>query len=478
MSIDPKRGRYCDGCGELIKNAHKLHLKKEYCGSCYKGLFKPAECIICSGKVIAHKNELEPVCSACTNATRTCLRCGKAVPRAGLMIDDRAVCPSCVPYFKEAQKCARCERVTARLSTMPSAGVFEKICDSCRNKHTHATCSVCRKYRKVGGRKEDASPICVDCVGNVDITHACPGCGQDVPGKGESQCRSCLNSVAIDREIKLTTIVFANDWVALLWARFAMWMHGRTPSSPKVLQVIRTHQPFFERIDAAFDSALELTGPGLLQLFGTATLRKHVLPVQFLAEQLDVHVPSSAKSEASDLDRMNEILISAKRQPWNDVLQAYHQILQNSTLTLLSQRKYLAGAAHFCASADVGDEAWPEGALERYLDNKPGARNDLSRFVTFCKSSRGWDVCMPAKGMVIRPLADPVRSAQKLGNLLREAEAAGLENASKKTLGAILALSLGISKAALLSSTASDFELSPEAVIYKHGKERIRMPEG
>jgi hypothetical protein len=42
---------------------------------------------------------------------------------------------------------------------------------------------------------------------------------------------------------------------------------------------------------------------------------------------------------------------------------------------------------------------------------------------------------MPAKGMVIRPLADSMRSAQKLGDLLREAEAAGLERRIEKDPG-------------------------------------------
>jgi hypothetical protein len=476
MSIDPKLGRYCDGCGRLMKAAHKLHLGNEYCGSCYKRLFKAAQCVLCAGKTIAHKNDMEPVCSPCKTAARTCLRCDKPVPRAGLLIDDRAVCPSCVPYFKGPEKCSRCERVTPRLSTMPSAGVFEKICDSCRNRHTHGTCSLCRKYRKVGGSTDDAAPICTECVSNKGTTHACPGCGVDVPGKGASRCRACLNQATIEQEVRLTASVFTHDWAAVLWSRFANWMYRRSPGNPKVLSTVRFHQPFFERIDVAFESALDLTGSAVLQLFGTPLLRRHFLAAQFLAEQLDVHVPSLAKSEASELDRINETLIAAKRTPWGELIHAYHQALTTGTTAPRTIRMYLSSAAAFCAHASVDTQPWNAGVLEQYLSQKPGARNNLARFVSFCKQSRGWDVQLPSKGRAVPPLTDPVRSARALRDLIKTVEAMGLHSAPADLLGSILSVALGLSKSAILSS-AADFQVAKDAVIYCHGAERIHMPD-
>lgn len=475
MSVDPKFGRYCDGCGRLMETAHKLHLGNEYCGVCYQRFFKSASCVRCAGNTVAHKNNMEPVCSACTTATRTCLRCEKPVPRAGLLVDGRAVCPSCVRYFKEPEKCARCDRVTPRLSTMPSAGVFERICDSCRNRHTHATCSLCRKYRKVGRRGEDAAPICTDCVGNEDVTHACPGCGVEMPGKGASRCRACLNRAAIDREVRLTTTIFAHEWVAILWSRFSNWVYGRSPGNPKILDIVRSHQAFFERVDAAFESALDLTGSALLRVFGTAALRRHLLPVQFLAEQVDIHVHSEAKSQASEFDRINETLIAAKRTTWNEIIHAYHQVLVASPLAPRSVRMYLATAAAFCAHADVGVKAWSHGVLEGYLKDKPGTKNSLSRFVSFCRNSRGWDVHMPAKGATVQPLPDPVRSARTLRELLKKVDTTGLQNAPRDVLGAILSVALGLPKSTVMSSTA-DFQVTHNTVTFCRGTEKIHVP--
>lgn len=477
MSIDPKFGRYCDGCGNLMANAHKLYLGSEYCGNCYKRLFEAAACVHCNGRTIAHKNQMEPVCSACTASMRTCLRCEKPVPRAGLVFNERPVCPSCVPYFKEPEQCARCERVTSRLSTMPSAGIFENICDSCRNRHTHATCSVCRKYRKVGSRREDAAAICTDCARDSTATHACPDCKVQLPGRGKSRCRACLNRIALEREVRLTAALFRQEWVAMLWSRFAIWMHARGPANPKLLGMIQRHQPFFERIDAGFASAMELTGAVLLQMFGTAALRRHPLPVAFLAEQLDVHVHSEDKEDVAEFSRINEILISAKRTPWSELLHAYHRALVAGELALRSVRMYLSNAAMFCASANVESDAWSDGALERYLEAKPGARNSLSRFVSFCRKSQGWDVHMPAKWMLVRPLADPVRSARKLRDLIRKADSAGMQNAPRDVLVAILAEALGFARATVASSKATDFRIGADAVVYCRGKEQIRIPQ-
>ena len=476
MSIDTKSGRYCDGCGRLMRTAHKLHEKSEYCGGCYRRLFKRAPCIVCSKAAVIHKNDVRPaVCPPCRIASRTCLRCDKHVPKAAMIVDDRPVCPSCVPYFKEAQQCARCDRVTSRLSTMPSAGVYERICGACRNQHTHATCSVCRKYRKVGGSRNDL-PLCAGCLDGERASHLCPGCGSDVPGKGKSQCRACLNKAAVAKEVRLTRALFAREWVELLWTRFASWMYNRTPESPRVLSVLRKHQSFFERLDAAFASPLDVTGASLLQLFGTARLRSHELPVRFFAEQLDVRVSEEAKGESSEQERINETLIAARREPWVALLHSYNQELLESAVSTRSRRMYLSGAALFCRYAGLDNAAWQPGTLERYLVEKPGARNNLSPFVTHCWKAKGWDVGMPVKGANVAALADPVRSAQKLRDTIRKIDSEGLENASLEELGSVLSVSLGLAKKVVLSPT-NVYEVTPDSVIFSLGRERIALPD-
>jgi hypothetical protein len=476
MSIDATSGRYCDGCGRLMQTAHKLHEKSEYCGACYKRLFKRARCIVCSKVAVIHKNDVRlAVCPPCKIAARTCLRCDKPVPKAALIVDDRPVCPSCVPYFKEAQECARCHRVTSRLSTMPSAGVYEKICGACRNQHTHSTCSVCRKYRKVAGSRNDL-PLCAGCLDGEGASHLCPRCGSDVPGKGASQCRACLNKAAVAKEIRLTRALFAREWVELVWTRFASWMYNRTPESPKVLGVLRKHQSFFERLDAAFASPLDVTGASLLQLFGTAKLRSHELPVRFFAEQLDVNISVEAKGESSEQERINETLIAARRAPWGPLLHSYNQELLESAISTRSRRMYLSSAALFCAHAGLDNTAWQPGTLERYLVRKPGTRNNLSPFVTHCRKAKGWDIGMPAKGTTVTVLVDPVRSAQKLRDTIRKIDSEGLENASLDELGSILSVSLGLARKVVLSSTKV-YEVTPNSVVLSHGRERITLPE-
>lgn len=83
---------------------------------------------------------------------------------------------------------------------------------------------------------------------------------------------------------------------------------------------------------------------------------------------------------------------------------------------------------------------------------------------------------MPAKGAVVRPLTDPVRSAQKLRTLIKKIGVTGIENASRSDLGSILAVSLGLRKETVLSH-AAQLQVTQDAVVFLNGRERIHIPD-
>lgn len=240
MGIDKKGVRFCDECGRGIAKAHKIHKSHEYCDTCYPRVFPSVPCSQCGESARPHRNDPQPpVCTACEIAQRKCIRCEKSVPRAALVLDGKAVCPSCVPYFREPAACAHCDRKTTRLSSAPSHGITEKICESCRNKLTHATCGGCGKYRKVAQRSE-LGARCVRCVDNPEVEHACPDCGSAVHGAGKSRCRSCANKIAMMRELNLTSAIFRNEWVAILWTRFGIWLHGQNAAKANLISLLRS----------------------------------------------------------------------------------------------------------------------------------------------------------------------------------------------------------------------------------------------
>lgn len=477
MSTDPKFGRYCDECGKLIKNAHKIYNGLEFCGSCYSRLFSKAVCSVCTGPAVAHTRETQPVvCGQCVLLDRSCLRCEKPVRRAGLIINGNAVCPSCVPYFKEEKCCERCGKLTPRLSSMPSAGISAKICDACRNKETHVTCSVCRKYRKAAQAANEGVPVCISCVGSVSLKHDCPGCGRAVPGPGLSRCRPCLTLANVEAELSLTVALFEHAWTRHYWRAFGKWLHERRPDCTVTMKVLRSHQPFFERLDAGFGSSNEVTEQVLVKVFGTQTLRKHLLAAQFLRERLGVTVSAVSKALSAENDRIETILLESKRKPWGALVAHYALHLEGRKLAKRTVRMYLTTATAFCASAKVEASPWLAGQLEHYLARKSGSRNNISAFVTYCQREMKWDVEMPQKGVSVRPLVDPVQSVSKLRVLLDKAEATGSEKASLQTVSAILATALGLSQSTIRSLKTDDFQIAGSAVYIVIGGERITLP--
>lgn len=477
MSIDRKGVRYCDGCGKAISKAHKIHDAHDYCSNCYPRIFPRVACSACGNSAHPHRNDPSPaLCHSCLVANRKCIRCEKPVPRAALIVQGKAVCSSCTRYFKEQQTCAHCQQPSYRLSTVPAANITDKICDPCRNRFTHATCSVCRKYRKVVSHSPELGARCATCTADPAISHPCPDCGGAVAGNGNARCRGCANKLALDREINLTATIFTHEWTETLWRRFGAWLHNQRGASPKLISIVRSHQSYFERIDATFSSVLDLTGNSLLNLFGTSGLRTHLLPTRFLEQQLNVHFPIEAKAESSERARIDELARAAKSEPWEALMKQFLSDLDDDGLSLRSIRMYVSTASQFAREVELGDAAWSQGQIERFLIAKPGGRNNLSRFVSFCRQAKEWDVSMPDRGQALTPIKDPIKSAEKLAALIKRAQKSGLENVKRTVLEKIIATALGVSTREIVGLYAAQLQEGPEGLLLSLSKEDISLP--
>jgi hypothetical protein len=271
--------------------------------------------------------------------------------------------------------------------------------------------------------------------------------------------------------------VFNHEWVATLWRRFCFWLYSKDQHSPKLLSLVRTHQRFFEQIDGAFATPLDMTDVSLLHLFGVSRLRAHLLPTRFLADQLGVNVTDEAKLDAAEHARIADLLAGMKHEPWSGVMRSYYASLGRSNLSARSVRMYLSTAQSFARSIDLADMPWTMKQLELFVKANPGSRNNLSRFISFCRQSRHWDVAMPSKAMPITPLKDPLSTVSKLAALLAATEAAGVANASTTTLVTILARSLGVAKTAILAAVPQSFTETSAGISIQLGRENVVLPE-
>ena len=476
MSIDEKNRRFCDECGRTIAKAHRVYQGNDFCSTCYPRVFIQAACSECGGSVRHHKLATEPpVCRNCLRIDRVCIRCEKPVPRAAMINAGKAVCASCAPFFRMPRPCVTCGKLSSRLSAMPSFGIHEKICESCRAKVTHKTCSVCRKYRPVAGYRHGAAAYCKACQPGQQVTHRCPTCETTVAGSGRSRCRACLNRAQISRESDLVQTVFAHNWVKELHGNFSRWLYAKQPNSLVNVKILRAHQFFFERIDSHFADRENLTEMSLLEHFGTSEMRRHLLPVRFIVDEMAVTISPELKIENSDHRRIENKLRENKTKPWGLLLSEYESSLTNSGVAVRTRRLYLGVAASFCSFAEVSRTPWEQNTACRFLKTKPGQRANLSKFVGHCRQAYGWDVVMPPRSeMKATPAVH--KTVLDLNKLLKQVSIEGVANVSDGVLIRILAKALGYPINVIRRASSSQFVSNHNKATFETDGETIDIP--
>jgi hypothetical protein len=478
MSIDLKYGRYCDECGRTIAKAHRIFEGNDYCATCYPRIFVSRPCAQCGTSARVHRlSKVPAICRPCSKSGRVCIRCEKPIVKAGMLSAGKPVCPSCVPHFREKAPCSACGKLTTRLSAMPSIGIHEKVCDSCRKKVTHKTCAICRKHRKVAGIAEDGKPFCDACQPGEAVTHPCPTCHTQVPGKGASKCRSCLNFAQIVHETDLAVLTLTREWGQVLCRQFASWLYQRHPAAPNLIRIVRSHHIFFERLDTQFSHVEDVTAQSLLEVFGTAGLRKHLLASQFLSDTLNLEVTPELKSENADLERIRSKLFENKKSPWGQIFEQYAAWLLESGIPTRTRRLYLGTAESFCQFVKLSNAPWSEDAIVQFLRKQPGLRANLFKFVGHCSRAYGWDVKMPPRTAAQHRQASVPATVTQLQKLLHLIGRQGVDKVDKKTLARIIAKSLGFPLKTILSISHDDCRARAAALVLTVGGENITIPQ-
>lgn len=450
MSVDPKFGRYCDGCGRAIVNAVRIHRGKDYCRSCYQSNFVRAPCAVCQRSMRHHRHSTgEQVCDVCVRSTRTCLRCGRLTPIAGKLVGQSAVCNACAPYFRERRPCTSCGCLSSRLSR--PAGLKNPICEPCRRRITHASCATCRRYRVVARWTDDDRPKCKDCAPEQQVTHPCPVCGAVVLGGGARRCRGCTNRTAISQHATLVAAGLEGEWSRILWGVFVAEQLSADPDNPRLKQKIEHSAEFFEQLDQRFEALSAVTTESMTGCFDSRFLRKHLLASRFVTEQLDLQDFAACRNSEAERRRYADILARAKNEKYGTLLAAYAEHLAEKRVAMRTARLYLRAAEAFCAHADVGPAApWREERIIGYLRSAPGQGASLARFVTYCAKELGWDVRVPHKQLWKSASTTMATQVKELRKALRETDNVPSSALTTREVARVLSIALGVPAAQLL----------------------------
>lgn len=440
-----KAAHHCDECGGRMSKAHRIHQGRAICSVCYPRLFKPRPCAKCGSPARVLAQDPEPICRACEKASRTCLRCARPVPRAGLMFNGKPVCPSCAPYFRQAKPCPRCEKPSTRLSRVVGL-TDEAVCDACRRKLTCATCSVCGKHRERHALTPEGKPLCKRCASEPNASHPCPDCGTAVGGSGTNPCMPCQMIRTLRRKADVLVAMYRHPESRRVFLDFVGWVIARKATG-KALGPLPRYADNLRRIDQALQDGEVLQSRHVTDVLSTEEIRRAGLFAMFLSEQGLLVDSARTRTDSSDVRRIRNSLREAEKGPWANLMRQYADELGSAEkgLRLRTQRIYLRAALEFLRSsgADAARELTPEH-VRKFLRSRPGHRASLYLCLTFLTKRTGRSLPLPKKnqrqGRTMKSRADAV---VKLLKAMRQAESAHARRAlAAKLISALYGLPL------------------------------------
>lgn len=489
MSIDPKFGRYCDGCGRGITTAVRIHLGKDYCRSCYTSNFTRVPCPECQQPMRRHRHAPDDTaCKTCVRSKRTCLRCGKFTPVAAKLVGQSAVCGACAVHFREERPCTSCGKPSKRLSRALFTGLQEEICDSCRDRLTHATCTACRRYRRVANT-EQGKPICRACLSPQPAVHDCPECGASVAGSGVARCRPCVIQSSVSAEAAMAAAELEGEAARSLWQGFVATQLADRTDNPKRVKQVAHAVGFFRLLDQAFKKVTDIDTTSMMQKIDGRELRRYLIASTYVIQTLRLDL-AQERDRATEARRTKAIIdrANAKKGDAGSTLRSYAVWLVAQDVAPRTARMYLRAAESFGHHVTLSDPGWAQEQLIRYLKKSPGNRASLTRFVSYCRKVLGWDVKMVSEAAIATatgPRSPITRQVEQLRKAIAVASKMEENTMPTKTVARILSLALDLPTAVLLRArnagdvvvredgtieVAADAALKPSDTLYPYAR--------
>lgn len=377
----------CHGCEREMVTAKKVHAGNRYCEACYRRLFKRRMCSACGDFARLPIFDSNARCSACERSG-PCVRCGKSGFSIGMRSEYGPVCKSCTPYFRIAEPCEVCGKLSQRLARNAKTGL--RSCPKCSGP-AMATCPSCRRYR-VLVTGEDGMSRCEPCT--VRPEQPCDSCGTLMPAGRGRECEACYWLKVFHKRLAINTKGLGSDAIVGLFVRFGQWLLDRTGAHKAALS-INGHYRFFRVIDANWASMPSYEQ--LLQHFGAAGLRKAENPMRWLTEVGEVVVSEQLREQDTERRRLDAILAEPADSWSAQLLREYVFDLVERQLRggtdLRSIRLAARAAANLlkCARLKLGGMPTQKG-LESFWREAPGQVAAVTGFIGHLNRRHGLEL--------------------------------------------------------------------------------------
>lgn len=390
----------CGCCGRDMAKATAVADGVAYCNTCYAREFRAVPCSECGKATRTLGGKTPARCRSCRTQGRRCVRCGKAVPRAGLMVPEGAVCPSCVRYFQEPQACPLCGQQSLRLARDVAAGFTEPVCDRCRQKHFRI-CPACGKYRRPAGEDTQGRIVCKSCLQRA-TPFICPQCGQEGRAHSRTRCEACYWKDSLQDRVRQAEPLLTREWTRQAFRAFFEILQERIGARAAALRLSR-YFCYFAKLDALFPSPEAITAEALIGAVGSEGLRRFAVPHGALI-RLGL-IPSWSQDTLAHLqeESAQTQLLEATQGLWygplllrfqghlREVNQRYRQrgwagkqqrfVARTITSALRAARRFLEGVSS--ENPLPGIQGVQQAQLDQFLVAHPGYRDAIRAFVRF-----------------------------------------------------------------------------------------------
>lgn len=385
--------QHCNECGQQIAKAHRVYKGGRYCAVCYSRIFKRRICPKCGRVARLLTSDPAAVCRTCEHG-RPCVRCGNIGSPIGKITIYGPVCNACSPYFRQPSPCEACGVLSLRLTRLSRLGHERHVCPKCA-RADYGTCQACTRYRLLRGHP-DGRMLCKTCLDKGEV--ACPKCQKLMPAGYGRHCQYCYWLDLLEKRIQMDCFAFSVARMATHFEAFGHWLKDLIGEHKAALTIHR-YLPFFMEVERTWQDFPKFEV--LLMHFGTAKLRRVLLPMRWMEAIGLIMSNAEAKAYDSESRRITNILeIFAKGVKARSILEGYHSTLMNNVntgkMTLHSVRLALSpAAALLCKADEMGNIIPNQKDLDIYLAKTPGQRNAISRFVRYLRERHCAEIELP-----------------------------------------------------------------------------------
>ena len=383
----------CDECGKRGKKITRIYQGHKYCPTCYAREFKRRLCPRCGNYARLPRRDMAAVCRRCA-VDQPCIRCGKTGFRVGRVTRSGPVCNSCAKYFREAEACELCGKLSNRLTRVSRFNHNLRLCPKCAHAD-HGNCQACH-HPRILVVTDDGRRLCSVCLDGGMIP--CKECGQSMPAGRGAQCEPCYWRGLLKKRIAMNLAAFSVPVMADHFEQFGTWL-GTTVGDNKAAITVNRYLSFFLDIEKVWK-----TIPGYNRLIGhfsSEGLRRARLPMRWMQETGLVVKDAVVQTEDSEKRQISAMLNSLGDFPTGlRILKGYYDVLmvevKAEKMGLRSVRRAMTPAKALLLEAQkMGLKKPDQKSVDALLARVPGQHAALSGFIRYLRDAHSVLVVIP-----------------------------------------------------------------------------------